>query len=381
MNIRYFVCLVLAMMCVSSLALAQEGREVDETQLPPGKTKVQVQAMLKEIDRKTENELKQELAAVQRQDERLQRVLRKYEDRVRKAVERDPELQALRDKLEAGSRALNNPQLSDKEREARSERMAPDMRAYRQKALAKAGIDERAMNAEIVREMNSGVTTRGGGEGESTGEILEEKDGVLYFVNPNEEEPPPESEVTTRGTSTVILGDPWPWSQSGQSVDCLECEIDKGNGSYKVWAHGFAFESGQAYRGLAQYHRVQSGDKTYRVSARLPEASWSNYSRAGLWSSTRSRTWSKIEVWDDSSKRLCRNAKLHKDLVALWGQSLPASGKDTVSLACEFAAPPANHDVVIRFVSGGYVRTSSNWAAASAKVRASPRDVTLYITR
>jgi hypothetical protein len=276
---------------------------------------------------------------------------------------------------------MNNPQLSDKEREARSERMAPDMRAFRQKALAKAGIDERAMNAEIVREMNGGVTTRGGSEVEPTGEILEEKEGVLYFVNPNEEEPPPESEVTTRGTSTVILGDPWPWSQSGQSVRCLECEIDKGNGSYKVWAYGFAFESGQAYRGLAQYHRVQSGDKTYRVSARLPEAGWSNLSRAGLWSSTRSRTWSKIEVWDDSSKRLCRNAKLHKDLVATWGQVLNASGKDTISLACEFAAPPANHDVVIRFVSGGYVSTSSNWATANAKVSASPRDVTLYVTR
>jgi len=380
MNIRYFACLVLVMMGLSSLALAQEGREVDEAQLPPGKTKAQVQAMLKEIDRKTANELKQELAALQRQDERLRRVLKKYEDRIAKAVERDPELQALRDKLEAGSRAMNNPQLSDKEREARSERMAPDMRTFRQKALAKAGIDERAMNAEIVREMNSGVTTRGGGEGESTGEILEEEDGVLYFVNPNEEEPPPEYEVTTRGTSTEYLGDPWPWTQVGYGLSCgSKCEIDKTTGEYSVYAYE-RVNSGQNYLGLAQYRTVKSGDKKYRISARLPETEFSNVVQATIFQASRTRTWSKIEVWDDSSKRLCRNAKLHKDLVATWGQNLRKSGKDTIALACEFAAPPANHEVVIRFTSGVYVRPAvGGWA--TGYVGAQPQDVTLYITR
>jgi hypothetical protein len=381
MNIKFLFLSVAVMVTLPSLAAGQGRSELDEGQLPPGKTKAQVQSMLEEIDRKTAQEAQKELAALERQDEKLNRILKKYEDRLAKAVERDPELSALRDKLEAGAQALTDPQLNDQERDASLERLAPDRAQFRLKALAKAGIDERQVNAEIMREFNNGVATRSGDATESSSERLIEKEGALYFVDPNAETTP-ESEVITRGTVTETLGNPWPWSLSSRQVDCTTyypCEVDKDRGRYQVSALGHGVR-GQNYMGLAQFRRVKSGDRSFRISARLPESRYFISARASLFGGARIRTWSKIEVWDESSNRLCRNVRLHRDLVAKWGQDLSASGYDTVTLSCEFTAPPTNHDLVIRFISGIYV-SGAFQAWTWGYLKAQPRDVALYVTR
>ena len=113
---------------------------------------------------------------------------------------------------------------------------------------------------------------------------------------------------------------------------------------------------------------------------RLPETYFRNWSSASLYGGARTKTWSKIEVWDSSPTRLCRTIKVHADVVAKWGQDFQEDGTDTISYSCEFTAPAANQDIVIRFVSGGYV-SGAFGALTWAQVTARPQDVILYVTR
>lgn len=150
------------------------------------------------------------------------------------------------------------------------------------------------MNAEIVREVNNRVSTRSADEPEPIRSVLVEEEGVLRFIDPDAKEPVPE--VMSRGTSAEYLSDPWPWEHSADRVNSTYSNVDKTRGTYKVWASGGGGTSGQNYRGLAQFRTVKSGDKKFRGFARLPETSWYNSARAGLFGSSRTKTWSKIEV-------------------------------------------------------------------------------------
>jgi len=142
MKIRYVTCLITIALTGLSVTTAAAPRwEVDPAQLPPGLTKEKAVAMLEEIDHKTARERADEEAAQQRKAERVQRAAKKYEDRLAREVEKDPELRALKDKLEVGLKALENPDLSETDRTERLNRMAPDLKALRTRGLSKAGID------------------------------------------------------------------------------------------------------------------------------------------------------------------------------------------------------------------------------------------------
>lgn len=88
--------------------------------------------MLEEIDRESAQETEREIAEMRRQDAAIQRVLDKYKERVERAIEKDPELRGLRDKIEKEERAITyNNRLSNEEREERYKQIAPEVEKFR----------------------------------------------------------------------------------------------------------------------------------------------------------------------------------------------------------------------------------------------------------
>jgi len=376
MNIRTVICLGIALIGLSATALAAPRWEVDPSQLPPGLTKEKAVAMLEEIDRKTAKELADEEVAQRRKAERVQRAAKKYEERLARAVEKDPELKALKEKLEVGMKALENPKLSEKERTERLERMAPDMRTLRSKGLAKAGIDERDMNGEIRRALSDGVKPRGAEDGSDEGE-LQEKDGAFYYSSPDDDELPPASEVTTRGTTTKILKEPWPYVETETRIG-RGGSVDKEAGTYITTAVAYYIGAGTNRRGLAHYLTVPSGISRIRVTASLPETSYSDIAFAIIFGGAQSKSYSRIEVWDASSQRLCRRSRLHADVWVLVAAYFDEHGSHNIALECEFDAPAAGRELVILHVSDVFAQAWGTGAAVG-KVTAKPSDVRIEL--
>jgi len=372
MNIMNVICLALALAGMSITAVAAPRWQVDPAQLPPGLTKEKAVAMLEEIDRKTEKELADEEAAQQRKAERVQRAAKKYEERLARAVDKDPELKALKEKLEAGMKALDNTELSDKERTERLNRMASDMKVLRARGLANAGINVSAMNNEIRQSLGDGVKPRGDQAGSE--EVLQEEDGAFYYNVPEDDELPPASAVTTRGTTTKYLKEPWPNAEQRTQVGSYGGGVNKEAGTYGPYARAYLAGYGTNRRGLAHFQTVPTGVTKIRVTAQLPETFFNNIAVGVLFGGAQARSSSRIEVWDGSSRRICRRSRLHADLWGLVAAVFSQQGIDNVVLDCEFDAPAAGRDIVIKFVSDAFVQA---WGAGSALtyVNAKPADV------
>lgn len=386
MNIKYFLLVTIATFGLAATASAAPRWEVDAAQLPPGMTKEKAVKLLDDIDKASAKEREQEEAAEKRKAERVQKAARKYEDQLAKAVEKDPELLALQAKLNAGIEALNNPDLSDDERAARIERMQPDLINFRNKGLAKAGINVPAMNAEIGNALNEGVVTRGV-EGESGSEQLQEHDGAFYYISPDDAILPTDSDVESRSlkssmlatsTTTVkYLGDPWPTIESERKVGSSNGTANPEEGSYKVVALLAFLGSGTNRMGLAHFYTVPGGVSRIRVSAQLPSTIYRSYA-AGAIGGAQSKTSSTIEVWDGSSRRLCRTYKLHADV---WFVIVGGKGEDgshNIVLDCEFTAPAAGRDIVFKFVSDSFLQA---WGLynANGSVSGTPTSIKLTL--
>ena len=376
MNICKVICLGIALIGLSVTALAAPRWQVDPSQLPPGLTKEKAVAMLEEIDRKTEKELANEEAAQRRKAERVQRAAKKYEERLARAVEKDPELKALKEKLEAGMKALENPKLSEKERTERLNRMASDLQTLRNSGLAKAGIDKRAMNNEVRHALSNGVKPRGEAGDET--EVLQEEDGAFYYSSPVEDELPPASEVTTRGTTTRTLTEPWPFAEERTQINKSISFVNKDNGTYRTVGLVGLAAYGTNRRGLAHFLTVPSGTTTIRVTAQLPETRFYNSALGAIFGGAQVRSLSRIEVWDGSSTRICRRSRLHADVWALIAAYFEEDGSDNVVLDCEFDAPAAGRDIVVKFFSDVFAQA---WGLGAARgdVRAEPANVRIEL--
>jgi hypothetical protein len=379
MNIRIMICLAIILTGLSAATLAAPRWEVDQTKLPPGLTKEKAVAMLEEIDRKTAKELADEEAAQRRKAERVQRTAKKYEERLARAVNKDPELRALRDKIEAGAEALENPKLSEEERNTRLERMMPDLKALRTRGLTKAGVDARAMNNEIRRALSDGITPRGEDAGAGVEYVLDEDGGFFYVKSDYDKLSPSSNKVTTRGTTTRILKEPWPYGEEETNIGSISGGTDKQAGEYHAYAAAVGVGAGTNRRGLAHYLTVPSGITRIRVTAQLPETKYSNRAYAFVFGAgAQTKTYSKIEVWDGSSRRLCRSSKLHNDLWFVIVGGASKQGSHNIVLECEFDAPAAGRDIVVMFVSDIFVQA---WGLAIAYgiVYGTPADVRIEL--
>ena len=358
--------------------MAQPRWQVDPAHLPPAMSAEKAAAILKEIDRKTAGELAAEEAAQQRKAERVQRAARKYEERLARAVEKDPELRALKEKLEAGMKALDNPALSEEQRRERLERMAPDLKALRSKGLAKAGIDKRAMNGEIRQALSGGVTPRG--EAAEEEGMLQEQDGAFYYKTAADDELPPASKVTTRGTNTITLTAPWPYAEERTPISGTDSYVDKDAGEYKAVAKARYVGYGTNYRGLAHFQPVPQGTTMIRVTAQLPETEFYNSAWAFAAGGAQSRSFSIIEVWAANQERICRKYVSHANVWAVVVGYFRQAGSESIILECpvEEDKVPAGEEVVIKFLSGASVQA---WGAGSAYSRAKgkPADITVEL--
>ena len=370
MNIRIMICLVVALTGFSAAATAAPRWEIDPSQLPPGLTKEQAITMIEETDRKTEKERADEEAAERRKAEQVRRAAKKYKERLARAVDKDPELRALREKLEAGMKALENPKLSEQERDERLERMAPDMKTLRSKGLAKAGIDERAMNGEIRRALSDGVKPRGEEAG-TGGEVLQEEGGAFYYASPVKKGMPEESSVTTRGTSTRYLRRPWPFTVIKTQIG-TGGSVDRATGYYRAQASASVAGAGTNRRGLGHFLSVPSGVREIRITALMPNTYY--YNRAmTIFGGAQSKTYSVLEVWDGST-RLCRKYKLHADVWGLYAAYFTKKGDDNLNLSCRITSPRAGRTLMIKILSDAYVHA---WGLGYAYdyVKALPREV------
>jgi hypothetical protein len=381
---RFFISLALMWLGLAGIASAEPSWKINPESLPPGMTSEKALAMLEEIDRKSAKEEEAEISRQKRRAERIQRVARKYEDRLAKAIDQDPELRALRDKLEAGAKALQQPNQNDEEISIRLERMAPDVARLRAKGLANAGIDENAMNAEIIRELGASEVTTRSTDASDENEEYSVEDGGYYYAGNEVVEPEEDPGVQSRSVksstynpdSVKYLGAPWLAGEERTDLWDRNSFIDKNLGKYSVHALvGFA-GWGLNRRGLAHFETVPSGVRTIRVSAQLPESSFYNEVTVILFGGAQSRNYSRIEVWNGSSQRLCRSGRVHEDLWRVILGPTKRGGRDNLVLDCEFDAPAAGRDIVVKFVSDQYVNA---WGMASAKgnVTGTPSNVKL----
>jgi hypothetical protein len=287
-----------------------------------------------------------------------------------------PELRALKEKLEAEMKALENPKPSEKERTERINRMAPDLQALRSKGLAKSGIDVRAMNDEIRRALSNGVKPRGEAGGET--EMLHEEDSAFYYSSSEEEELPPASEVTTRGTSTRTLTEPWPFAEVKTQINKNVSFVDKEAGKYQSSGYVGVAGYGTDRRGLAHFLTVPSGTTTIWATAQLPETYFFNYVLGAVFGGGQAQTLSHIDVWGRSSRRLCLRSRLHADVWGLIAAYFKERGFDNVVLDCEFDAPAAGRDIVVKFFSDVFAQA---WGLGAARgdVRAEPANVRIEL--
>lgn len=366
MRIRFISsCVVLLM--APLVASAAPNWEIDESRLPPGLSKEKAISILEEIDRKSASERKREKDLQLRRAEPAQRMAQKYGSRILQAIESDPDLRALRDRLEAGFRDLGNPEMSEGAREARHRQMLPDMESLRRRSLDKAGIDEAAMAREIGGQMNGGVAARS-----ADAEALQQEGSGFAYVAPDLDLDIAEPGVTTRGTTTRALGDPWPHPEQETEIGSGG-RVDTIRGYYLAYGSAMGAGFGTNRRGLAHFLTVPAGTRSIRVTAQLPQTKYYNYAWA-IPGAAHTRTVSRIEVWDGSNRRLCQVAKVHADVWVVLAWGLSRSGEHNVPLDCTFDSPGAGRDIVFKFVSDVYVNAWGG-AHANGSVRGEPLNV------
>jgi len=349
----------LALLLCSSAVTAETRWEVDESQLPPGQTKEAVIANLEELDALSAKEQAKEEAELQRQAERVKRVTDKYQAQIEKAERNDPELRALGEKLKAGMEAMRNSRMSDEEIAERLQRMAPDVAAYRAKGLAKAGINEHAINDEILREINGNVASRSA-DSETAGDVVLGESGEFIFEG--QDDTVPEPGVTSRGETKYILSEPWPYARWGVEITSRNMSqvIDQRDGYYTADAWAEYAGSGTNRAGLWHYFTIPSGTKRIRVLGKI-NAHYSVSANAILAGGAHAKASSVIRVYD-GSKLLCYKYKVHSDLWGLIAALFSRYGDNTLYADCEFDAPPAGRKLTIKFESAAYVNA---WGAVA----------------
>lgn len=373
-SVRY----VFVMLLLSAVSLAAFGAprwEIDESRLPPGLTKEKALKMLQEIDRKDAQQEAQEEQRQRGKADRARKAAKKYEDALAKAIERDPALKALHDKLRAGMRAMEDSRMSDEERKQRYERMLPDLEAFRRQGLAKSGIDEPAMMRAIGQALNEGAGARGDSDAGTMDELLSPDGGGFAYIGKDDA---PLSQVTSRSTTTIELKAPWPNIEEDTTIG-NNCSADKNEGKYTACATAAFVGAGTNRNGLAHFQTVPSGTTSIHVTTQLPETSFymSGYAALG---GSQVRTYSRIEVWDGSDRRLCRTTKLHGDLWAVVAWYYRKSGTHNVVLDCTFDAPAGGRDIVIKFVSDAFAQA---WGSGigGGQVTGRPDNVRIELTK
>lgn len=382
---------LLIALLLASLATAAAGApnwKVDQKSLPAGMTKAEALSMLETIDKASAQEREKSAAASKRQVERVQRAAKKYEDQLKRAVDKDPELKATMARLDSEFKALGASGLSDEDRSKRFEKLAPELSSFRQKAFAKAGLDENALKSDIRREMGSGVSSRGG-EGDPQGELHFDEGGGFSMVYPDaaaetDSAEGPSSEIMSRGSTTKYLRKPFPISVAVRRSGAYGW-TNPPQGLYMSQSSaGFPGGSGTNRYGLAHVFTVPTSTThpgwEVKVVASLPGSSYSSYAYGWGPGIAHSSSWSEIDVWTVPATRHCRVYRQHANLWALVLGSFKQSSSSakTLEMNCKFYAG-GGQTIVINLTS--YVHSSAaGWASTSGWVRGQPADVTVYLT-
>lgn len=351
---------VLLVFALPLAAIAKPRWEIDSASLPPGFDRAKAEEMLRASDATVERYNQEEERALAAQSKRLEQAMAPFRQKMRRAIDGDPNLQAELSRLESQFRS------------GRAVPTAKEIADFRRRVFAKAGIDEKKMQNAARSALSGQVRTRGN----AAAEIELTPEGAMVITEPPIQEPPPG--VSSRGVfKTVSLQAPFPARQLEQNVGGKQ-KIDQAAGSYEGRA-SVNDSRGTNRAGLAHFQTIPRGTRRVRVTAQLPNTPYK--AKIGVngsfFADAYARARSYIRVYNGSGTLLCMTRKTHTSVSAGWFlfTSVQRSGEDSIVLDCTFDAPPSGTDIVIRFTADNYVREGGINYLSVAEVIGKPRNI------
>lgn len=173
-------------------------------------------------------------------------------------------------------------------------------------------------------------------------------------------EPPAETEVEFTA--------PFAFEHSSQGGGG-DIRVNLESGKFAADANSYFLGSYKNKAGLGDFVRIPWGNRTVRVSAKLPEVNV-HLASCAIIGGGGAKASSVIDVLTEDG-RTCIKKIDHGTVVApgVWYATLDMI--DTTILACEMVSPPANQDITVRFQSIADVTTGAN-ASAIANVSSKP---------
>ena len=177
------------------------------------------------------------------------------------------------------------------------------------------------------------------------------------------EAPPAETEVT--------FGAPFSFEHSS-SLSIDGATVDLETGRFTAHSEVYVANSIKNKAGLGDFIRIPWGNRTVRVSAKLPETNVFLGAYAGPGGSAAKGS-SVIDVLTEDGTQCVKEIE-HGFVVApvVWFTLLDVT--DTTILSCEMQSPPANQDVAVRFQAIADT-TAGGAAFATARVTSKPAPI------
>lgn len=165
----------------------------------------------------------------------------------------------------------------------------------------------------------------------------------------------------------IVLSKPFPLQEIAKEGDG-RIDVSQESGTFSVKADGDMFKNFSNRGGLSHFFTVPSGSRRIRVSARVPDISSFTIGSA-IFGAGMAQTTEKIVIEGESGV-LCTASKIIQTTHVYFVDFVIQDVDSNMVLGCEFNAPPAGQDVLIKFLAKAKVDT--NLATAFASINSSP---------
>jgi hypothetical protein len=353
---------LLILFCGSAMAAAQPAWKFDPSELPPGMAREDVERILKAQDQQDLKEIERELNKQRARADRVARASRKYDERIAKAIARDPELQALSDKVRAGLQAATPEGYTPEQEAQRLSAISADAKRLRELAMTSAGINRKEMDAEIRQALNGAVASREAGDSTDSAEAYDvDGDGYALQLEEQEERGQDDS-VTTRGTQTISVTRNFRLAYERKNV-AGRAMANRYSGEFDALTDLRYVGSGTNYAGVGHYIYVPRGTDKVRIRASVPGLIYFSNFVVSVGGGAQSKTWTQFRAIDANLRTRCVDTRVHADLWAVvLGSFSNRTSRHFVSMSCEFAPPPG--PLYARVISYAY---GNAWGNASSK--------------
>jgi len=356
--------ITLSAVAVLFAAKTTEGGEINRRALPQHMSYAKALFLSTKADKKQHQLLEQE----KKQREALMLDLKRIDDDVRKALH-----QALRNdrflnmqygKLKNAYMDVIKSNLSGDQKQRRLLELSKEMEDVIASLVKKSKINEELYKKQIMNTAQKHYLRNGK-------KLKFKYLGYLsYWLGEAESRTQPIDE------QEVTLTAPFPYSERVRGLHG-NVRANGEAGEYYANSGSYFVGYGEALAGLGHFFRMpEERYSRVRVSARLPETSFSLFAEAILgFSSSWARSQIIVETEGEAS---CNSSKDHGTLIApvLWFAI--ESGTDNIVVNCEIRAPRPNEDIVVKFhsIAGAFAVVG---AASFASVTGKPEEIRIRL--